>query len=401
MKKKIFTDIFLNLIASAIPIALLQLCILPLISRYLSADEYGFVITSLSYLNVIPAAMGVALNNTRLLNNVGSRKKSDYNALLLVLVLCNLFALCLFLGIYADKISLIDMGLNVILSLVIILYEYHVVAFRLNINYGYIVITNVFMGIGYALGYVGFRIFGYWQCVYILGYICALLFVFRKSTLWKESFKVTEKFRETTKETVLLMLSGVFGRITTYADKLLIFPMLGGTMVAVYYAASVFSKIVSLVIAPISNVILTYTAKITKKNNRLFWTTLFSCTVVGSIGYFICILCSRPILHILYPQYVDEAMKYIYITTGTTVTHAIASVINPFLLKFLGAKWQVRINFWIAVVYVVLCICMISVAGLYGMCFGALFTNVFKLFFMCLIYVKLTGKASTVEKVNV
>lgn len=69
------------------------------------------------------------------------------------------------------------------------------------------------------------------------------------------------------------MISNVLARAINYADKILLYPLLGGTMVSVYYAATVFSKVVSLAITPINSVALSYLSKINKKTNSLFkWT---------------------------------------------------------------------------------------------------------------------------------
>ena len=67
MSKKIINDMLLNLIATAIPVAVLQLIILPMLSNRMGSDEYGLAVTMLSVFNVIPASFGNVLNNIRCL----------------------------------------------------------------------------------------------------------------------------------------------------------------------------------------------------------------------------------------------------------------------------------------------------------------------------------------------
>ncbi|BDP81314.1 hypothetical protein EfmAA290_19900 [Enterococcus faecium] len=43
-------------------------------------------------------------------------------------------------------------------------------------------------------------------------------------------------------------------------------------------------------------------------------------------------------------KYVDAAMQYIWITSGTIVVSVLTSMITPFVLRFFDIKWQIWIN---------------------------------------------------------
>lgn len=77
-------------------------------------------------------------------------------------------------------------------------------------------------------------------------------------------------FKGTLIESTTLFIAGLISRLINYADKLLIYPVLGGEEVAVYYAASIIGKMISMLISPISNVVLSYLAKIEKKKDNIF-----------------------------------------------------------------------------------------------------------------------------------
>lgn len=155
------------------------------------------------------------------------------------------------------------------------------------------------------------------------------------------------------------------------ADKILLYPLLGGTMVSVYYAATVFSKVVSLAITPINSVALSYLSKINKKTNSLFkWTYIVGIVVCG-IGYIMTIILSRPVLSILYPKYVDAAMQYIWITSGTIVVSVLTSMITPFVLRFFDIKWQIWINGITTIMYIIISLSLLKLGGLMGFCVGA------------------------------
>ena len=391
MKKKIFFDMALNIFATAIPTFALQLIILPILACSMPDAKYGLLVTILAILNVVPSTMGNVLNNIRLLYNndyIENGYEGDFNVILLLLTGINLIIVSGFLFLYERPFSCISLFLTLLASVIWIMKEYFIVAFRIKIDYIAIMNNNLLQVVGYGLGYLLYRITNRWQFIYLIGYAISLIYIFTHCSIWKEKFVITPLFKNTTWQTILLLVSNLLNRIITYADKILIFPILGGSVVSVYYAATIFGKVVSLMITPINSVVLTYLAKVKKKKDDMFSSSFILGLIVCALGYIICIVISRPVLTILYPQYVDEAMKYIFITTGTTVVYALISIVNPFILKFFDMKWQIRINGGTVVLYILLCMGLLKIWGLYGFCIGALLTNLFKLIFMLAVYMK-------------
>lgn len=397
-KKKIIVDMGLNIVASAIPVFVLQLLVLPSLARQMTDDKYGLLVTILSLLNMIPASLGNVLNNIRLIFNkeqTGLDEEKDYNAELLLMVLFNMVVVLAFSIYYTKMVKVFELVLTVMASVLWLIREYYIVAFRLEINYIYITISNLIMIPGYAVGYVLFLLTGSWQYIYILGYVFSISFIFIKSNLWKEPFTITHRFKKITTQSVLLFIANFFTRLTTYADKMLIYPILGGAMVSIYYVATLFGKVISMAITPVSSVLLSYLSKENSKNDRAFGIAFSCSSVVCVVGYIGCVLISRPLLGLIYPQFVDDAMKYIFITTGTVVVTALISMINPFVLKFFDMKWQVAINALYALLYVSVSLGLLHFWGLYGFCAGTLISAIVKLIFMLIVYLK--GKERTNE----
>ena len=127
-----------------------------------------------------------------------------------------------------------------------------------------------------------------------------------------------------------------------------------------------------------------------KKSDNIFNQSMLISAVFCVFGYIVCILISRPVLTYLYPQFVDEAMKYIYVTTATTVIYTMISILNPFIMKFCNMKWQIVISAVTAIVYMALCLILLHYYGLMGFCLGALLTNIVKLLVMFIIYFKMS-----------
>ena len=394
MKKKIVIDMAVNLIATAIPIFVLQLIILPRIALYMPDDSYGFLVTVLAFLNVVPATAGNVLNNIRLLLNNEYESEGlagDFNLLVAILSTVSAVSTLLFLLFYDKNPSTKGALLTVLVCVLWLMKEYYIVAFRIIISYRSILICNLCCVLGYGIGFLLFRMDGTWQYIYIFGLALSLCYCFKNSPIWKEPFARTKLFQNTNRQTIMLLTAKLLNRVITYADKIIIFPFLGGAVVSIYYAATVFGKVVSLMITPINSVALTYLSKLKNRKDSMFSSALLLGTGVCTLGYVFCILVSKPILSILYPQYVGEALKYIKITTATTVIYALASIVDPFIMKFYDMKWQIIINSSTVAVYLILCLGTMMLYGLAGFCAGALITNVLKLGLMILIYYKGRG----------
>ena len=403
MKRKIFADMLLNIFATAIPIVFLQLWILPSLSQRMPDTRYGLMVTVVSFFNVLPGAAGNVLNNIRLIyakNDEVEDETANFSVLLLIMFLICLISTFLISYSYDREISIFDMVFNIVTAVLFLIHEYYIVAFRLKINYVRVIVSNIFLAVGYVIGYGLFRFSGYWQLVYIIGYVLSVIYIMCKSTLWKEPLRVSRRFKQISIDTVWLMLAGILGRIVTYADKLLLFPILGGGVVAVYYAASVFGKVISMAISPISSVMLTYLSKVNKKNNSMFFLTLVTGTITCILGYILCMCLSRPVLGFLYPQYMMESMRYIGITTGIAVMQTLISLVTPFVIRFFDTKWQIVVNGGNALVYVVLCMVMLNQWGLHGFCLGALLASVIKLCLLIFVYLKCSTRLELPEEAD-
>lgn len=388
MKKRIIVDMLLNIIATAIPTVVLQLILLPAVASDMPDEKYGLIITILAMINVIPGTLGNSLNNIRLVFKTDQKEKvqGDYAVILLGMIVIDVIAVVAFSIIYRSEATLGSLLFTLLFSILWLCREYYIVAFRIEINYLYIVISNVILVAGYAIGFFLYKLSDIWQLIYIIGMLVCLVFVFRKSKLWREPVKTSPNFKKILFETVLLTLAGLFGRLTTYADKMFIYPLMGGTIVAVYNAATLFGKVVSMAITPISSVILSYLAQSKEKNNKTFGLTMAVSSIICVLGYVACIFISRPLLTLIYPQYVDAAMQYILITTGTVVLTTFVSIINPFVMKYYGMKWQLTISGVYVVLYVFLSMGLLYCFGLVGFCWGTFIANGVKILALLLVY---------------
>lgn len=388
-RKKVILDMLLNIISTAVPTIILQLLILPSIANFEDENKYGLIVTILAMLNVIPATMGNSLNNIRLVYEERYKENKTKGDFQLVLVICetvNILLIFIISWYYLGKFDVINILLIMITGILWLGREYHIVAFRISLNYKAILLNNLYLTLGYGLGYIVFRITNYWQFIYILGMLISYVYIYINSDICKEPFVKTIFWKNVLKDNLLLLISVIFARLINYADKLLLYPLLGGAVVSIYYVATIFGKVVSMAITPINSVALSYLAKIKNKPDHLFKWTYMMGIVVCVIGYILAIIFSEPILKIIYPMYVDEAMKYIYITSATVCINVLTSILTPFVLKFFAMKWQIVINGVTTACYVIISVILLYFYGLTGFCIGALLTNIIKLLITTLVY---------------
>lgn len=272
--RKISGDIIFNLISTCIPIATIQLIILPLVASKVGGNKYGLIITVISLVSLLSTPLGNALNNVRLIQNHEYCEKGlngDFNIVLICSIVFNGVILAICSSTLVTDLLLLDIVLISLNGVLNVLREYLIVAFRLKLAYKNILFNNVFLCLGYIIGYILFLLSGFWQLIYISGGILSLGYIISRSDLYKEPLTKTRNFSKTLKKYLILILATFLYNMISYADKLMLFPLLGPQTVSVYYSATVFSKIMIMGITPISSVMLSYLAKMKSLNYRHFF----------------------------------------------------------------------------------------------------------------------------------
>ncbi|MGO1369928.1 lipopolysaccharide biosynthesis protein [Senegalia sp. (in: firmicutes)] len=390
IKRKIIYDAILNIIASTVPTLVLQMIILPIIGLRLGETEYGIAITLISMATLFSLPFGSVLNNIRLLMDSEYRSNDitgDFNILLIGSIVINAIVMIIGTMHYEGHFAPVSVLLVTLFSCLNLMREYLIVSFRIKINYKAILLNNLILGLGYLIGLIIFYLIGYWQIVYVFGASFSLIYIIKNSNLINESFSKTKLFSKITYKGIVLFFSVFMKTILTYADKLLLFPLLGPAAVSIYYSATLMGKIVAMVITPVSGVMLSYLAKMEKIKIKDFIKAISLTAIVGLIGYIVIIFVSGPVLNLLYPDWAEGSLDLIYLTTATAIIGVISSIIHPFLLRFNHINWQLIINAINIIIYTICVYMFYSLYGLVGFCLGMLIASVIKLIIMILIFI--------------
>ena len=382
MKKKIIFDTLFNILATMIPTLALQFIILPQIALNINADSYGQLLAVIAYIYLFSSTFGNVLNNSKLIHYKkyeDLKINGDFNIFLVIFLIMNFIIIVVGLFYYGTTLTKLTNLLLVLMSGMLLFTAYTSVEFRIKLNFKKIFINSIMLFLGYLIGYSVFLLTGNWSFVYLCGIGFSMIYLCYSTNIWRGEYNKTFLFKKTFKEVIILLASGILVSIGAYVDKLLIYPVLGGAAVSIYYVATILGKTIGLIVGPITGVFLSYLAQMKTFKSNNFKILLLSSSVLGFVCYWIIIILSKPIISIVYPQYVESAMHYVPITTLSTIVTIVANIINAIILKFSSAKWQVYINLLYMAVYLPLSLYLLTLYGLMGFCIGILIASFVKL----------------------
>lgn len=386
-KTRALADVLLNMLATVLPIALLQLLVFPLAADGMPSTEYGLLTTVYAVMGLFPGTLGLALCTIRLINCnwYAEGHGGDFQVISAELLVLGSVLVAILLHYYGIT-SPVRLALSLLTAAAWLLREYHLVAFRIKIDYRSIVINNALMAAGYAVGLAAFLLTGLWELILLSGQLLSLLFILKMSQLWREPIRKSNRVNETRKEVLSFSLASFLSRIVSYADRILLFPIVGGHLVSVYYVATLVGKILSMAIGPVGTVLLSYLAKEKTKSTKTFF-LLFKISVALAIfGYILIMFIARWVVEFLYPQFADKAMLYVPITSASALIYAVFAVLNTFLVKFYSMRWQIRLYGVSSAFFLITSAIALRLFGLYGFCICYLTVNIIQLIAAVLIF---------------
>lgn len=386
--KRAIVDSALNVVAVALPTAALQLLVFPMAAAGLDSDSYGLLTTVFALMNLVPGTLGLALCNIRLLYNSNYADKGvagDFPLLLrssCLLAAVPIAGVLLFYGV-REAANLIFALLTTCIWL---MREYYGVAFRIRLDFKAVLICNVGLAVGYLAGYALFRVSTCWGVILLTGQLVSLALILPRTDLWKDPATKTELYSKVRTDVVQFSAAAFLSRCISYSDRVLLFPMIGGHLVSVYYVSTLIGKMLSMVITPLNTVLLSYISRGRTKPVKLFALLLASGLILASVGFVVVLLIAEPVLKVLYPQFVDEAMVYLPISSAAALVYSVSTVVNSFLVRFYDMSWQTRINALLLGVYVIFAYGGYLLGGLMGFCVGYLAVNVLQLLIIVCVF---------------
>lgn len=389
MKKKFLSDALLNILSFAIPLSILQLVGLPILANKLGGQSYGIIITLISVITLSSQPIGNALNQCRLIfdkDYKDNRLEGDFNLIVINGAIGSAVFVVVATFFIDSEVTFYSIGLSVIMAALMLLKDYFVVGYRLNLNYKYILFNNILLSVGYLVGIFIFLQTLNWQYIYITGLLLSLMFIFATTSLGTEKVEKTPLFNQTLKSLGNIYSSLLIKNMTSYADKFIILWVLNPLSVSIYYSATIIGKMIMMVMSPINSVLLSYLVKLNKVSRKTFLVITLGSLFVGALGYTTTIMVSRPFFETLYPAWAEESLDIVYITTGVAVINIISNTVNPFNLRFNESKWQLYTGLLYLFVYLLLALPAIFFGGLVLFCWATLIAALLNLVVQIIVY---------------
>lgn len=380
---KIVTDFIYSFFAYALPTVVLQFVVQPLVAGRLDATDNGLFITLYNVVKFSISIFIVPLANLRLLKKNDCNKNDSLNQFFNELFIIASFLVVLLgsiMNVFYRKMTFTagDILRLTIMLLLICIHDYYMVEFRLIVNYKKIVVDNIFIVIGNFIGVFLFMHIGYWELIFILGYLFGTIYVLCNTSIWK---KVSNKDKSSNivKSYVDLSTSSLLSTASVYCDRMIIFPFLGGFEVSVYNAAAIVSKAILVISSPLRNVLLSYIVghdnlEISKRKLKKIIPLSLLITILTFLAFW---GVSSVACNILYPKYASYAKLYIPVIVFAVIVETVGEVLNIILLRFEKTKTQTILATIKLVAYLV-CILLLPIVlklGLMGFCFATVISS--------------------------
>ncbi|TYS63953.1 hypothetical protein FZD47_10650 [Bacillus infantis] len=380
------SDVTLNIIASGVIAIVLQFGVYPLLNKGLNTALFGEVLVMMSIVNIVAVLLGNSLNNIRILYNKeykAEKVTGDFSLILLCAGIVNLLIMSTIVFLLWPHHSFWGNILLIIISLLTMLRSYLIVDYRLALNYKRIAQHSLMYSAALLFSTLILFISDLWQLVFFIGETISLLFLAFTTQLIKEPIKISFKIKHTVKQYILLCISSLLGNILIYLDRFIIFSFLGAQKVTIFFVATMIGKLSSLILSPISGVVLTYLSnKEGKITLKVFWMLNVGILIFSSIASFFTLILSKLALSIFYPNLYDDALKILFIANFAVILLSSCSLTQTIILKYSRMNVQILIQLVYGLIYAIGGIVMINLAGLKGFCLAASLAALFKFFFI-------------------
>ena len=382
---RITGDFVINILASVIYTFARQIVVFPLLAARLTDGDYGTLLTVTGLANVCTALVGSSMNNIRLVQNSryeDAGEKGDFNVLCVVgTILSVVFSLVLWAVFGFSWLTALLLTGHI---LVANLYQYASAFFRLELNFRRILCANVLVSVAYIAAAVVFATAELWPLVFLIGEGVGLLYVARTTGFHREPFSRTPLLGETSRKLLAFMLASLVGTVLLYADRMIIYPILGAESVSYYSTASFFGKSAGIVMTPIAGVLLGYFAqKNFTASKKLFALVNGTSLICLSAFLAFCWLAAPWFTQLLYPSLYEQSAPYILLANLGAVISIAGNMAQPMILKCCSTRWILAIQVIYGGTYLASALLLMPAYGLLGFCWAAILANSVRL---CALY---------------
>lgn len=370
-------DFALNILASVINTFARQIVVFPILAACLPDAEYGTVLTVVGLVNVLAALVGGTMNNIRLIrNNDYSEVPQKGDFLRILSYGCGAGVLCCLVIGGVFRLPAVTTALLCGYLVVNNFYQYSCAYFRLDLQFKRNFIANVLASAAYIFGCAIFASFRLWPMIFLLGEGAGLIYSTLTTGFYKETFAKSPLFRETGRAYLELAFVNLISNLLMYADRMIIYPILGAESVSYYSTASFFGKSAGIVMTPIASVLLGYFSQRNfHASKKLFM--LVNGLSLGCLAVFLafCWGLGPWFTKLLYPTLFEQSAPYIFLANLGAVISIAGNMAQPMLLKGCSTRYLMGIQVLYGAVYLAGSLLLLPAYGLAGFCASTILAN--------------------------
>ncbi|MEF9989250.1 MAG: hypothetical protein RR716_01885 [Christensenellaceae bacterium] len=389
-RKKFASNTVINVLGMVVYTAAQQLLIYPILAKSMASDGYGRVLLLMGFCNICSIMFGTALHNARLVVDIDYRKKG-YNGDFapLFVIACILDCIAVFGATYFFDSSFngTETSLLCILSIFETFRFYYSVKYMLALDFKKMFLQNLFYAIGAVIGIIIFSVFHTsWLVPFMCSALTACIYTVFSAKIKEERFVWTPQVKKTLKVYLSFMITLFLGNAVSYLDRLVLYPLMGGTDVAVYSTAVFFGKSIGIFLLPLSNVLLAYFAKRESIGRGTFVKLALLFIGVGMAFYLLTLTgIAEWVTGILYPTLIQGAVPYIMVGNLAAIILGVSIMMQPAVMRFCNARWQPIIQGVNIALSLGLGVIWLQSYGLMGFCVATVVANLVKVIMMFVV----------------
>ncbi|WP_239751714.1 capsular biosynthesis protein [Mammaliicoccus sp. H-M34] len=388
MKK--IKDITVNILATVIPIIIMQLILIPIYSRNNTSEDFGKFLLILTLINISSIILGNTLNNIRLINKDEKNiKEYKYFSTLIILIIINIIITTMFLLLWKiDKSEIILINLW---GTCLLVRSYIFVYLRLEFKYLEIlyinIISAVILGIGSLL--LSYNLVNIYLVLFVSEAIIIISMILYSLKYFKE-FKIQFLHIKKIRDLSSLLGSNIILNLLNYSDRILIGIVLGAKYVPLFFISTIVGKLSNLIINPMVTVLLSYEVDNKSSHPKKNIFKVFSLIIILSIILSIIItFVSYIIIKILYPDYLEDVKGILYLSNLGVILLSTTAILQMKIIANSKFKLNLTINIVSLIILTISSVLLMNYFGIMGFSIALVLSSLIKHF---LIYISINEK---------
>jgi len=325
----------------------LQLFVYPRLNAEMGSEALGAVLYVSGLVSILGPSIGQALNTGRLVvRRDYDVSNGDYDVTILIFSAVGIEAALIYSALASSSIKgAATYILTAVLILVTVFRYYGDCEYRLSLNYKRYFIYYCLVGIGYAAGYVLFRLGGTWFLIFLIGESAALAYLAVTGGLFRHFLKRSTCFGVVFTRGAILVLSYFVTNTTLNIDRLVLDRTLGGTAVTQYYVVSLIGKTLVLFTAPINTILISYLTKGNIRLKRKDFLKYAGAGITAALVFFgLCQIGTPLFVRLFYPDLYDSVRQLVGIVNMTQILSMLSQYLFIIVLTFTNEKWQLGLQ---------------------------------------------------------